>query len=62
MPADLDRLNLLLNLGRHAEGAKAGREVIAGCSEWAGRYGFLARLLSHQVRHLPAVRAARYFQ
>jgi tetratricopeptide (TPR) repeat protein len=59
MPADLDRLNLLLTLGRHAEGEKAAREAIAEAPGWAAGYGFLALFLSNQGQHLPAIRAAR---
>ncbi len=59
MPLDLDRLNLLLTLGRHAEGEKAARAAIAADPNWAAGYSFLALFLSHQGQHLPAVRAAK---
>jgi tetratricopeptide (TPR) repeat protein len=59
MPPDLDRLNLLLTLGRNAEGEKAAREAIAANPEWAAGYGYLALFLSNQGHHLPAIRAAK---
>jgi tetratricopeptide (TPR) repeat protein len=59
MPSDLDRLNLLLTLGRYAEGEKAAREAIGENPEWGTAYGFLALFLSNQGHHLPAIRAAK---
>jgi Flp pilus assembly protein TadD len=59
MPLDIDRLNLLLTLGRHAEGEKAAREAIAENPNWAAGYSFLALFLSNLGQHLPAVRAAK---
>lgn len=59
MSLDLDRLNLLLSLGRYAEGEKAAREAIASHPEWDGGYGFLAIFLSRLGHHLPAVQAAK---
>jgi tetratricopeptide (TPR) repeat protein len=59
MPLDIDRLNLLLTLGRYADGEKAAREAIAQDPNRAAGYSFLAVFLSHQGHHLAAIRAAK---
>lgn len=54
-----DRLSLLLNLGRCADGEAAAREALGHDPEYAAGYTFLALFLLNQGRAEPAVAAAR---
>src|SRR5690348_15165006 len=54
-----ERLNLLLTLGRYADGERAAREAIGREPEYAAGYTFLALFLLNQGRAEPALVAAR---
>lgn len=59
MAGDLERLNLLLTLGRYADGEKAARDAIGREPEWGPGYTFLAIFLGNLGRGGEALEPAR---